>query len=1028
MRMQAHGAGYVVSLAARRARSRSSGALLAAAGIGIGIAVLVGVLAGTRVAQDRSVSQAVERIPAASRSVRAVWFGVPVGPGERQPDLDARVRSQLAGLGLGRPTPLVLFRESTIAGRFAGLAGVDGLTPFVHLRSGRLPRRCTPRRCEVLRLRGAGRIPNAAGLRLVEVGTATLRSRALFGDFLAPTDNALADREIAPALQAAAGYHRPAPAPLLLAEGVAALSASPSLADAYRSYAWVWPLRSGAPRSWQIDALARRVDRARAGLSAGSASFAVQAPVEELRAAERASTVAGRRLLLVGGEAAALLFAFAVLAARSMRRDLDAARRRLTWFGARRWQLGALTAAESALVGLAGSIAGWFAGLAAGALAAYVAGAPTVDILRQSVLSPLGLGLAAAVAVLATLVVMIGVSVRARPGRGFGPLDAAALTAVVIVAFALFGGLADEQRLARDEGAGLLLLVLPGLIAFAAAVGAARLFGPLLRFVGHLGKGRLGVRLATISLARGPGAAAVTVAFLVLAFALALLAEGYRATLSRAEADQAAFRVPLDVVVAEDMTRLVPVLDAAPVRRFGSLTAGVDAVPVLRLRAGAGRAEGISGVTVLGLPAAAIPRLHGWRHEWAGASLESVAARVAPERPAQPVGIPLRGGTIDLAASPGKLTLFATVASPDGRYRELRLGALSSHGPRALRASVPPGLRGGRLVSLELVPPRLIERGADAGQALRGTLRLAGLPLAGWVGEGGVTVARHGGGVELRYRITPLRDARLRAPSPTDDRLPAVLVTPALARLAGGSGGVLPLQIAGVRIPVRVAHVVDRFPGTSGEAVVGDLGLLELAINAEAPGAARTNEVWLDVPAGRDAEVAAALARAPFRALETTSRAALEADARDDPLGHGTLVALGAAALVALFLAALGLALTVLSDLRDDRGELYDLEAQGAGPTLLRRVVRARALLVAAGGVAAGMLAGLALASLVTRVVAVTARASAPEPPLVTTFDLRVVAIGAAAYVVLSLVLVGAATRGAFRSGRGPLRDRETDV
>ena len=31
---------------------------------------------------------------------------------------------------------------------------------------------------------------------------------------------------------------------------------------------------------------------------------------------ERAATVAGRRLLLVGGEAAALLFAFAVLAAR----------------------------------------------------------------------------------------------------------------------------------------------------------------------------------------------------------------------------------------------------------------------------------------------------------------------------------------------------------------------------------------------------------------------------------------------------------------------------------------------------------------------------------------------------------------------------------------------------------------------------------------------------------------------------------------------------------------------------------------
>ena len=76
---------YVVGLAWRRVRRRSSGALLAACGIAVGTAVLVGVLAGTKIAQDRSVSQAVERIPAASRSVRAVWFGVPVGAAQAYP-------------------------------------------------------------------------------------------------------------------------------------------------------------------------------------------------------------------------------------------------------------------------------------------------------------------------------------------------------------------------------------------------------------------------------------------------------------------------------------------------------------------------------------------------------------------------------------------------------------------------------------------------------------------------------------------------------------------------------------------------------------------------------------------------------------------------------------------------------------------------------------------------------------------------------------------------------------------------------
>ncbi len=169
-------------------------------------------------------------------------------------------------IGLPGPTPIVLFRESTVAGHFVSLAGVDGLAPYVHLTSGRLPRACTPTRCEVLRLRGTGTLPNAPGLRLVQVGTGTLRSSQLFGDFLAPTDNALEDRELAPALQQGASYHRPQPAPLVVAEGIEALTRAPATANTYRSYAWMWPLAAGRPRLWEIDGLVSRSERARAAL------------------------------------------------------------------------------------------------------------------------------------------------------------------------------------------------------------------------------------------------------------------------------------------------------------------------------------------------------------------------------------------------------------------------------------------------------------------------------------------------------------------------------------------------------------------------------------------------------------------------------------------------------------------------------------------------------------------------------------------------------------------------------------------
>jgi hypothetical protein len=644
------------------------------------------------------------------------------------------------------------------------------------------------------------------------------------------------------------------------------------------------------------------------------------------------------------------------------------------------------------------------------------------------VLAPIGLALAVGVVLFATIVIAVATSVPARVGSRFGPLDAAALGALAIVLASLLGGAADEPRLAEGEGTGLVLLLLPGLIAFAAAVAAARLFGPLVRFAGRLHGRSVGARLAAVTLGRGPGAAAVTVAFLTLAFALALLAEGYRATLVRAEADQASFAVPLDIVVREDLKSLVPVLDAAPLDRYAALAGGSQAIPVVRLRASAGNAEGIGGITVLGLPPETISHVHAWRDGFSDRSRASLVSAVTPPSPVAVRGIRL-GSRIAFEAGSGLVSLRATIAGTDGRYSTLELGQLSGTASTHIDRVLPQQMRDGTLVAVELVPPRLQDRGADAGRALSGRLRLTGVEAKGWIGwigEGGVAVRRVPDGVELRYRITRQSDARVRARQATDTSLPAVLVTPRLAALAGGEGGTLALAIGGQRVPVRVAAIVDRFPGTDGDAVIGDIDGLETAVNTQVPGVGRTNEIWLDVPSGRVAAAQAELNRPPFRGVEAVSRASLLDEARDDPLGHGTLLALVAAAIVALLLAAMGLALTVLSDLRDDRGDLYDLEAQGAQPSLLLRIVRLRAMVVGLAGILAGVVAGAVLALLITRVVSVTARAAAPNPPLATSFDVRVVAISAVAYLLLASMLVALATRRAFGDDRGPARAQET--
>lgn len=1014
-------AGFVVALAWKRLVRRESGALVTAAGLAAATAALAGVLAGTTIATDRATADAIERIPAAQRSVRAAWFGIPGAPTERLPVLDRAVSDAFDGLALDGPTPLVLFRESTVAGRFVGITAIDGLAGDVVLRSGRLPATCTAARCEVLRLRGSGRLPDTRGLHLVPVGRATLRSRQLYGDFLRSTDEASRG-------EPGSEYHRPAPAPLVVAEGRAALASAAPLARTYRTYSWVWPIAPGRPRLWEIDELIDRTERARVDLAATASAFAVEVPVEELRAAEHAADVAGTRLLLVGGEGVALLLAFTILAARGMRRDLEAARRRLTWSGAQRWQLGLLGAVESGVVALGGVVAGWLAGILVAGGVALAAGAPVVPVVMESVLSPLGLGLAAAAAVAAALLVWLTVSLPSRDDAPLGVLDVVALVALVIVGVTLASGAADEERLARGDGVALLLLLLPGFVAVAAALIVARVF-PVLAGRWSYRQSPVATRLAAVGLARGPGAAVATAAFLTIAFAMAFLAMGYRATLVRSDREQAAFSVPHEIVVREDLRNLVPVFDAASPQQFAALAGPAGtARPVLRITGGAGRAERVTGVTVLGLDGDAIEHLGVWRKEWSsGRGTADLASLVAPTGSTEMRGATVDDGVLELGIGPGLVSLAAVVRLEDGSFRRVVLGAANPRRPSTLTARVPARAL---LTSLEIVPPpRLIERGADAGIALEQDVRLTGAlarELRGWSSVGGVVIRPDPDGIRVRASLTLQRSSGIRAPQPTDARPPKVLVTPRLAELAGGVGGTLTLQIGGEAVPVRVEGVVARFPGANGETVVGDRGALTTAIETVAPGAARANEIWLDVPPDDVERVAAALTRAPFRPLDTTVRAEVEAEARSDPLARGTLLALAGTALVALLLAALGLVLAVRADLRDDSGEHFDLEAQGAAPAFLRRVVRARAATVSAVGLAGGLLTGLLLVLLVTRVVTVTAGGGEAQPPLAVVIDPALVVAGVALFAALAAALVGAATRRAFAGSRGPAY-RETD-
>src|SRR5215210_2364866 len=338
-------------LAVARLARRSGRVVVVMLGIAAGAALLAAVLGGSLVMQDRSVERTTERLPANDRTVRLTWGGIGSGPTNDVAALDRTARKRLRALA-HRPTRAMLFRQSQVGGRLFDLGAIDGLARFVRVRHGHSPQICRPGRCEVLQLGGTGPMPQLPGLRLVRVGTATLDSEIPFG-------NLVTRETYASVLSSALRYHTAARPPLLLANGVAGLASARVFAPTYRSYTWTSPLQPGSIHPWTIDSFARNVTHARSELQTQSLAFDLTAPVEELRAAREAGRVAGRRLLLIGGQAAALLLAFAVLAATGLRRDAEAQWRRLTWYGARRWQLVLGSATEAGVVAVLGALLGW---------------------------------------------------------------------------------------------------------------------------------------------------------------------------------------------------------------------------------------------------------------------------------------------------------------------------------------------------------------------------------------------------------------------------------------------------------------------------------------------------------------------------------------------------------------------------------------------------------------------------------------------------------------------------------------------
>jgi hypothetical protein len=1007
---------YPLRLAAARLGAGGRRLLLVAVGVIAAAAVVSAVVAGRLVMQDRALQQATAQLAPDDREIQITWSGA----ADSFASLDRLVRPRIRMLTGREPAAAMLFREASVQRRLVNLRAADDLGRWVRLVSGRLPGPCVPAHCEVLRLEGSGPIPSTPHLRLIEVGRGVLKKNAPFAPFVLP---APPTEQVARAVR----YHTPQPSPVVIANGVSGLSATKELETFYRSYGWFVPIGRGDVHPWAIDSFRQEVQRLTAEIEARSDQFQVTAPTDQLAAVAGSSTAAARRLLLLGGEGGALLLAFTILAAAALRRDVGNARRRLTWFGARRWQVELFTFAESAALAAIATLIGWTAGGAAAALIATRAGSPAGAVVAHALLSPAGV--LAAVAVACAAGGLLYGTVRS-PGVQVGrlaltPLDAAAAGAVAVVLVGWARGSVDAPQLAGSGGGtSAFLLLVPALVVFAAAVTSARLLAPVLRGLGRAARrGPIAVRLAAASLARHPGHAAIASTFGVAAIGLALFTVAYRSTLLHGQHDEASYAVPASFVLTEDLSQLVPVLHGAP--------ASADpAAPTQVLRLSGNVPSGTS-FTVLGLPAGNLGSTGGWRSDFATRPLSELGRSIEPasNMSLRTTGLPAgRGFTLPVSTTGDDIGIRAIFRSPLGDYQSVSLGHTDGRAVVILHGRTP--FRRSTLAQLQL---DLLNGGhfsANAGVGVQpsakgvlrfGVPRVDGRPVhaafASWRGTGGVSRAA----ARLGYLLTPDRNGIFRPAQPTDGRLLRVLATPRIAAEAGPRG-IVPLQIEGEQVAGRIVGTIDRFPSVVGEAVVADRTAAATLLDTRSPGLGTTDELWLDVPARREAATAAALGRAPFTQLTVTSRAETLQRLQADPLARGVLLTLAGTAAAALLLALVGLLLAVVGDVRDDRGELFDLEAQGATPATIRAHLRLRAGLVALFGIAGGIGLGALLSALVVSLVTVTASAAEPEPPLALSVDLPLLAAAAAAYVLLAALLVAAATT---VRGRAPARVAE---
>ena len=824
--------------------------------------------------------------------------------------IDKYLAKNLSGLtsaGLSREVLYHEISDSHGVGFYFG--GVDALVSRVHLKSGRLPAACTSTRCEVLQVGGqTGAAPRPDSFGLIVVGV---------GEF---TDNRIFT-----------GTFAPAPGvPVLVADGIAAVSSMPSVGNFQGSDGWIGEINLKSIEREGLNNYRNSILAFENKVSLDHSGLTLTWPSDALAEASNKSSGLVVRLILLSYIVGALLVAFLILLSLRQKDQHFRYRAGLSRIGTPQKTLAEELLIENVvplLLGLA--LAVFFSPLIPHVLNAMHFHADLTQIYhgwqRNFLLLFAALALTSGFAILGD---------QAWLRRAWVPfLLAAGLL------YAYFAASGEHEP--RVWGIPLLFAIMPVVLSYLA-----------LRWLSVLWRGRSANTYVLIreNFGMWQGVASI----LTLTTLLAVITLSFESGIQKSVITQAQDEVPLDVSVKTSASLIRP-FDLGGITDYEHLLAGSSAYPVLRIGSSIrGQSTVADSLSLIGVAPESLSKM-------TSSSLRELSTTIKPTTAVTEPGVNVAGGSrlvVELSNIPKEIDLIGWFRTPRGTHTSFTFIGNSARRTLLLRGRVPTN---SRLVGFELreTSDYLSRRLHAQGEGSFSVPVLRGVGSILNVSIDGRTQTLTNQDWNLKKFPYVFDGGRLFVRPIWQISIPRVVVDPVTAALA--RNGVLTLAGGNsIDFQVRIGAVRDFFPSAGNRFAIMDIDQLQQVISRNDPGAIDPIEIWVSTP--HSVLYLDRVKSSGFHTLLIQSHGNALREFRVDPLNVGSdgsyKIALLFALVIAFFIHA-----TALPLLRKESAELlFHLEVVGVGPSSLRKALRRALRFTFLIGIVAGLAIGLLVA------------------------------------------------------------------